>query len=99
MRDELFASMSFEDRFEQVLAELLEAEECGGRPDLSELLRTAPELETRLREYLRDRDGFDRLAPNLAPTASHPGLPPHAGLASGGNQPSVGGKGVRNLLG
>jgi serine/threonine-protein kinase len=64
-----------DDRFEQVLAELLQAEERGGRPDLSAVLRTNPELEIRLRQFFQNRQGFDRLAPQLAPTATHPGVP------------------------
>jgi serine/threonine-protein kinase len=64
------------DRFEQVLAEVLQAEERGEPLALSELLRTAPELETPLREFFRNRDGFDRLAGQLAPPATQPGMPP-----------------------
>jgi serine/threonine protein kinase/WD40 repeat protein len=59
-----------DDRFESVLAGILLAEETGEPIDLSAVVREYPELESRLREYFRDRDGFDRLAPNLAATAS-----------------------------
>jgi WD40 repeat protein/predicted Ser/Thr protein kinase len=38
-------------------------------------VQTHPELETPLREFFRDRDGFDRLAPHLAPTATQVGGP------------------------
>jgi tetratricopeptide (TPR) repeat protein len=58
-------SGSLEGRFEQVLADFLQAEERGERPDPSELLQTNPELETPLRDFLRDRDRFDRLAPTV----------------------------------
>jgi serine/threonine-protein kinase len=64
--------MSLEHRFEQVLAEFLQAEERGERPEPSDLLRTNPELETQLRDYFRDRDRFDR----LAPTVIHPEASP-----------------------
>jgi serine/threonine protein kinase len=60
------------DRFEQVLADLLQAEERGERPNISELVRMAPELESSLREFLRNRADFDKLAPHLAPTATQP---------------------------
>jgi serine/threonine-protein kinase len=59
----MLAITTLEDRFEQVLAEFLQAEERGERPDPSELLRANPDLETSLRDYLRDRDRFNRLAP------------------------------------
>jgi serine/threonine-protein kinase len=74
------ASRSLEDRFEQVLADFLQAEERGERPDLSELLRTEPELETPLCEFFRNRDRFDRLASRLTPTVRHPGVPPQPDL-------------------
>ena len=51
----MMSSMSLEHRFEQVLAEFLQAEERGERPEPSDLLRTNPELETQLRDYFRDR--------------------------------------------
>jgi WD40 repeat protein/tetratricopeptide (TPR) repeat protein len=77
-----------EARFEQLLASLLQAEERGEQLDFSELLRTAPELETPLREFFRNRDGFDRLAPQLAPPArrspavpTRPDLPPGSRFA------------------
>jgi serine/threonine protein kinase/Tfp pilus assembly protein PilF len=63
-------------RFEQVLAEILLAEEAGQPLELSSVIQTYPELETPLREYFRNRDSFDRLAPRLAPTAEHRGAPP-----------------------
>jgi WD40 repeat protein len=72
MPDETLASTSLEDRFEQVLADLLQAEERGERPDLSQAIRGAPELEAPLREFFRDRDAFDRRAPQLAPAAGPP---------------------------
>jgi serine/threonine-protein kinase len=72
MPDDRLASTETEDRFERVLAGLLKDEEDGKRPDLSEVLRTAPDLETPLREFFRNRDAFDRLAPKLAPTAARP---------------------------
>jgi serine/threonine-protein kinase len=78
MPDEMFASTVFEDRFQQMLANLVEAEERGERLDVSEVIRCSPELETPLLEYFRNRSGFDRLAPQLAPTATHSGavMPP-----------------------
>jgi WD40 repeat protein len=75
MPDELSPSTLADDRFEHALAELLQAEERGEPLDLSRVLQTAPELETPLRAFFRNRDGFDRFAPHLAPTAAGPGAP------------------------
>jgi WD40 repeat protein/tRNA A-37 threonylcarbamoyl transferase component Bud32 len=72
MPDERSASTVTEDRFEQVLAGLLQAEERGKPLDLSLVLRTYPELETPLREFIHNRDVFDRQAPKLAPLAARP---------------------------
>jgi eukaryotic-like serine/threonine-protein kinase len=72
MPEETLPSTVVEDRFEQVLAELLQAEERGERPDLTQRIRACPELETPLREFFRHRDGFNRLAAQLAPTAARP---------------------------
>jgi serine/threonine-protein kinase len=71
-----------EQRFELVLAELLQAEERGERPDPSDLLRRFPELETQLCTFLRNRARFDRLAPRLAPTVK-------AGAAPSGPEAEV----------
>jgi serine/threonine-protein kinase len=70
--DEPLTQTVIEDRFEQVLADFLQAEECGERPNLSQVIREFPELEGPLREFLRNRAGFDKLAPHLAPTATQP---------------------------
>jgi tetratricopeptide (TPR) repeat protein len=72
MPDDTLASTVVEDRFEHVLAGLLQAEEHGEPLDLTQVIRAAPELETRLREFYANRDSFDRLAPQLAPTAGRP---------------------------
>jgi serine/threonine-protein kinase len=64
--------MSFDDHFEQVLADFLQAEERGERPDTTELLRTNRELETPLREFFHDRARFERLAPTVGPPAVPP---------------------------
>jgi WD40 repeat protein/serine/threonine protein kinase len=70
MPDNTNPSTQPEGHFEQVLAEILQAEEAGEAVDLSRIARKYPELATPLREYFRNRDGFDRLAPRLAPPAS-----------------------------
>jgi tetratricopeptide (TPR) repeat protein len=72
MPDDTLGSTSLEDRFERVLADLLQAEERGERLNLSQAIRGAPELETPLREFFHNRDGFDQLAPQLAPVAGRP---------------------------
>jgi serine/threonine-protein kinase len=77
------ASAVPEDCFEQALAALLQAEERGERLDLSRVIRDTPELETPLREFFRNRDGFDRLAPDLGPTAARPAAPAAADLMPG----------------
>jgi WD40 repeat protein/tetratricopeptide (TPR) repeat protein/tRNA A-37 threonylcarbamoyl transferase component Bud32 len=70
MHDNSNSSTAPDSRFESVLARILLEEEAGQPVDLSRVVRKFPDLEARLREFFRDRDGFDRLAPNLAPTAS-----------------------------
>jgi WD40 repeat protein/serine/threonine protein kinase len=67
MPDKRKQTSTHDDHFENVLAMILQEEEAGKPVDLSRLVRKNPELETRLREFFRDRDGFDRLAPYLAP--------------------------------
>jgi tetratricopeptide (TPR) repeat protein/serine/threonine protein kinase len=88
MPEDALAALPPEQRFEHALAELLQAEERGERPDPSDLLRRFPELESSLRTFLRNRERFDRLAPRLAPTvkaaAAPPGPPPEAPGRFGG---------------
>src|SRR5262245_32947386 len=84
MPDDVSPSNTADARFERLLAELLAAEERGQPLDLSAALREAPDLETPLREFFRNRDGFDRLAPHLAPIPARPGAPaPPPHLAPG----------------
>jgi tetratricopeptide (TPR) repeat protein len=65
MLEETIAERTKDDRFEQLLAELLLAEERGEQPDLARLLQSAPDLETALREFLQLRREFDQLASGL----------------------------------
>jgi serine/threonine-protein kinase len=62
MPDDIAASTARDGRFGQALAELLQAEERGEPLDLERVLKECPDLETPLREFFRDRDGFNRLA-------------------------------------
>src|SRR5262245_41442168 len=62
--------MADDARFEEVLAEILQAEEAGRTPDLTAYCERFPRLAERLRAYFRDRDGFARLARAIAPTPS-----------------------------
>jgi WD40 repeat protein/tetratricopeptide (TPR) repeat protein/tRNA A-37 threonylcarbamoyl transferase component Bud32 len=57
-----------EERFEEVLTQILQAEEQGQTPDLQPFLERYPDLETPLRSFFRNREGFARLAPLVAPT-------------------------------
>jgi serine/threonine-protein kinase len=75
MPDYDLESTQAEDRIEQVLAELLREEENGTPFDLARAVQSYPDLETPLREFFRDRAGFDRLAPCLGPTAPRPAAP------------------------
>src|SRR5580704_8443439 len=70
MPDNVTESTAPHDRFESALAELLQAEERGEPLDLGPVLRESPDLEMPLREFFRARDGFDRLAGQLAPMAA-----------------------------
>ncbi len=76
MPEETLPATVEDTRFEQLLAELLQAEERGERADLTRLTRSCPELEQPLREFFRRRAGFARLAAHLAPTAEGPAAPP-----------------------
>jgi tRNA A-37 threonylcarbamoyl transferase component Bud32 len=74
-------STANEERFNQVLARILQAEEAGKRVDLEKVVRVYPDLESRLRSYFRDRDEFGRVADALAPAPSNTPVPPD--LAAG----------------
>jgi WD40 repeat protein/tRNA A-37 threonylcarbamoyl transferase component Bud32 len=76
MTDKRSDSTAPDIRFEDVLAGLLQAEERGERLDVSQVVRKFPGLEAPLREFFRNRDGFDRLAPQLAPVPARPDAPP-----------------------
>jgi WD40 repeat protein/tRNA A-37 threonylcarbamoyl transferase component Bud32 len=80
-------STATDEHFQKVLAAILLAEESGKKPDLSHICRAHPDLAARLRQYFRDRDGFDRVAHRLAPppraadTPTPPELGPGASFA------------------
>jgi WD40 repeat protein/serine/threonine protein kinase len=80
------SSTAPEGPFGKVLAEILQAEEAGQPVDLSRAVRAHPEFEKPLREYFRNRDGFDRLAPQLAPTAPRAAAPPAPGDPAPGSR-------------
>ena len=72
------------ERFEQILAEMLLEEEAGKSLDISRVVQSHPELEAPLREYFRNRAGFERLSPCLAPeSAPTISLPPTPDLTVG----------------
>jgi eukaryotic-like serine/threonine-protein kinase len=79
MPNHVLQSTAAEDRFEQVLAELL-LEEDNGRPiEVEEAVKIYPELETPLRKFYGNRAEFDKLAVCLGPAMPHrapPDLPP-----------------------
>jgi hypothetical protein len=74
-------------RFEQVLTEILQAEEQGQTPDLQAYLERFPDLKAPLREFFRNRACFARLAPQLAPTPAdaESGTPSTADTIAGAN--------------
>src|SRR5579871_2426944 len=63
-------------RFEQVLAEILQAEEEGREVDYAHYGESYPDLQGFLREFFQNRDGFDRLAACLAATPLPQSSPP-----------------------
>jgi WD40 repeat protein/serine/threonine protein kinase len=81
MPDKTNPSTAGESEFENVLAKILQAEEAGKKVDLSRVVRMYPKLERQLREYFRNRDGFDRLAPGIKPPASRPDVAPGSQVA------------------
>src|SRR5262245_34947774 len=66
---------STESNFDRILAEILEAEEQGQKPELDRYLASFPDLAGRLREYFQDRAEFERRAPMLAPSPAAGGVP------------------------
>jgi len=70
--------------FEDVLAQFLQLEEKGHRPDPQQLLESHPELADRLRAFFHDRDWFGREAPRLAPTPSPTTVPEDANDVAAG---------------
>jgi tetratricopeptide (TPR) repeat protein/tRNA A-37 threonylcarbamoyl transferase component Bud32 len=75
MAENMLGTTIAEERFEQVLAEILRNEEEGTPIDLEQAVQTYPDLESSLREFFRNRAAFDRVAPILAPTAPPPATP------------------------
>ena len=69
------ASGSGGARLGEVLAEILQAEERGEKPDLERYTASFPELEGPLRAYFRDREAFKRLSPGPRPTESAEAAP------------------------
>src|SRR5262245_38533263 len=53
--------------FEDVLAEILQAQEQGQAPDVQGYVERFPQFEQPLREFFRNQQGFARLPPHLAP--------------------------------
>jgi WD40 repeat protein/tRNA A-37 threonylcarbamoyl transferase component Bud32 len=83
-----------EQRFEQVLAEYLQAREAGRTPDPAELLARHPDLADELRAFFANRAQFARLAAPLGPPAPRrlaPAEAPTLGLnEAAGPTPAVG---------
>jgi serine/threonine-protein kinase len=69
MADDSLREHRVDDRFAEVLAELLQAEEQGLTPHLERYLASFPDLEPRLRAYFSNRERFKRLTEHLAPAS------------------------------
>jgi serine/threonine-protein kinase len=59
-----------EQRVQEILADYLEAEEAGARPERSEWFARYPEFAAELEKFFRDHDQAKRLAPAPAPVRS-----------------------------
>ncbi len=82
-----------EQRFEQVLAEYLQAREAGQTPDPADLLARHPDLAEELRAFFANRAQFARLAAPLGPAAPRrvpPAEAPTLGLNEAGPTPAAG---------
>ena len=84
MADTFPDDTSLSPRFEQILAEILRAEERGEAPDLRRYQESFPELGERLRAFFADRSWFDRAVPDPLPT------PPPSGARLGDRAPTGG---------
>jgi tetratricopeptide (TPR) repeat protein len=56
--------------FEEVAKQFLRDRDAGRQPDPQQYLHSFPELASQLREFFADLELFDRLAPDLSPTAA-----------------------------
>lgn len=65
---------SRQERFNQVVAEYLEADKLGHPPERESLLKEFPELENELREFFADHDRMNKFAQPLRP-AHHASAP------------------------
>jgi WD40 repeat protein/tetratricopeptide (TPR) repeat protein len=87
--------------FEEIVAEILEAEEAGNAPDLDRYVQSFPQLGSRLREYFQNRVEFERLAPHLAAPlpATGPETRPGTGTSGTGAGPGGAAPGWPNIPG
>src|SRR5262245_19619922 len=74
-------------RFHAAAAEYLRAREEGRAPDPEQFLQRFPDLAPRLREFFADQALFDRLAPDLASTPTHPPAASEEALSSASPAP------------
>ena len=68
-------------KLDEVIAEYLQAEESGKKPERAQWLKRYPELSEELKAFFADHDRFDRAAAPIRAAGDEPTLPPNSAAA------------------